>query len=73
MNFIGRIGAKLYYLGFRMQPPRVRRGISLMTAIGLEWTKGNEELFERCMNGERLEIQIGFKTTGVTSAICERK
>lgn len=70
MRPLAYVGKHLYWLGYRMQPIKVRRGISLLTAIGLEWTKTNEEIFDRSMSGESLSLEIDFttKATALTSA-----
>lgn len=68
MNAASYIGAKLYYLGYRMQPLRIRRGISLIMAIGMEWQKENEEILKRAMDGEHLELEVGFQTNEVDPA-----
>lgn len=70
MNLLAHVGKRLYWLGYRMQEPSIRRGISLLTAVGLEWSKGEEEskLLERHMAGEKLELGLTFRTTELTSA-----
>lgn len=75
MNPLAYVGKHLYWLGYRMQPLGVRRGISLLTAVGLEWTKANEEIFARHVAGENLNLEIDFttKATALTSAIREGK
>jgi hypothetical protein len=54
------IGAKLFYLGFRMQPLRIRRAISLLLSIGLKWSEKNDDILIRVMRGEHLDIAIDF-------------
>jgi hypothetical protein len=58
----GYIGAKLYYWGFRMQPPPVRRGLSLISQVGLLWSELNPELLERAMRGEKLDLGVDLRT-----------
>lgn len=62
MTLVSHIGKKLFYLGFRMQPLRIRRGISLMMAIGMEWERQNKDILERAMNGEDLDLEVNLKT-----------
>lgn len=65
MNATAYIGAKLFHLGFRMQPLRIRRAIGLLMAIGIEWQKGNGDILVRAMNGEHLNLGVGFHTEEV--------
>lgn len=32
-----KIGARLYYLGYRIMPARIRKRVSQINAFGLEW------------------------------------
>lgn len=60
MNALAYIGRKLFYLGFRVQPLRIRRAISLMLSIGLKWTDRNEDILNRVAKGEHLTIRMDF-------------
>ena len=62
MTLSGYIGAKLYYLGFRMQPPSVRRGLSLISQVVLLWSEVNPELLARAMRGEKLDLGVDLRT-----------
>ena len=66
MTLLSSIGRKLFYLGYRMQPLRIRRGLGVLMAISLEWERQNEGLLERAMDGETLDLEINFKTVAYT-------
>lgn len=57
--------AKLFHWGFRAQPLHIRRGISLLLAIGMEWDKQNKGMMERVMRGEHLNLEGDFRTVEV--------
>jgi hypothetical protein len=59
---------KLYYLGFRMQPLHVRRGMSLIAQVGLLWTEVNPEMLARVMRGEKLDLGIDLRTKEISPA-----
>ncbi len=68
MTLTSYIGMKLYYLGFRMQPLRVRRGMSLVSQIGILWSDINPDLMVRVMRGERMELVVDLRTKEITPA-----
>lgn len=59
------LGKWVFYLGFRIMPLRVRRGISLLTSVGVLWTKENDDIVTRVMNGEQIDLAVGFRTAEV--------
>lgn len=61
-KFRRHIGKWIFYLGFRILPLRIRRGVSLLISVGVLWTKENDEILIRVMNGEHIDLAIGFKT-----------
>ena len=62
MSLSAFIGAKLFYLGLRMQPLRIRRAISLILHVGMKWSEKNDDFLARIMNGEHLELGMDFTT-----------
>lgn len=63
MNELRRyIGGRLIYWGYRLLPLRTRRGVSLLCAVGIEWTDANDDLVSRIMRGERIGIEVRFQT-----------
>jgi hypothetical protein len=62
MSPVAYIGDKLFYLGFRMQPLRIRRAISLILSVGLTWTERNDDILARVIKGEHMDIEIDFTT-----------
>lgn len=66
-----QIGMRLFYYGFRMQPIRMRRGLSLMVSFGYEWAKNNKADLDRVMNGQDLEERRVSFILGTPSAVAE--
>lgn len=45
MNWIRRkLGGWLMFVGYRMLPEPTRKGVSLITAVGMEWATSNKNL-----------------------------
>jgi hypothetical protein len=65
-DLMALVGSKLFYLGFRMQPVGVRRMISLLLSVGLQWTKGHDDIVQRVARGEHVgDLAIDFTTREV--------
>jgi hypothetical protein len=62
------IGAKLYYWGFCLQPPNIKRALSLFSQIGLVWSETNPEMLSRVMRGEKLTLGIDLRTQELSPA-----
>lgn len=65
VNFLRRhVGKQIYYIGFRILPANMRRGIACMSALGLCWATANEDQLLKVMSGE---ISIDWEWTAPPS------
>lgn len=49
------IAGKIFYFGFWLMTPGLKRGIGCIAGVGLEWAKANEVDLQRLIDGKEIE------------------